>query len=77
MQEMLIANAAVFKARRYFWDNEFSILDCSIAPILWRLSSMDVDLPPKNNPIRRYAKRIFERPSFRKSLTEVEIEIGK
>ena len=77
MQEMLIANAAEFKARRYFWDDEFSVLDCSIAPILWRLSSLDVEIPKSNNPIRRYAKRIFERPSFRKSLTEVEIEMGK
>ena len=78
MQEILITNADVFKAHRYFWGDEFSVLDCSIAPILWRLSSLDVDMPKKsNNPLRRYTKRIFERPSFRKSLTEAEIEIGK
>ena len=78
MQEMLIANADTFKANRFFWDEEFSILDCSIAPILWRLSSLNVDLPKKNSsPIRQYAKRVFERPAFRKSLTEVEAEIGK
>ncbi len=78
MQEMLVANADTFKANRFFWDEEISILDCSIAPILWRLSSLDIDMPQKNSsPIRQYARRIFNRPAFRKSLTEVEAEIDK
>ena len=78
MHEMLMANVSAFKAHRYFWDDEFSILDCSIAPILWRLPSLKVDMPKKSNhPICRYAKHVFERPSFRKSLTEIEAEFGK
>ncbi|MXX98904.1 MAG: stringent starvation protein A [Gammaproteobacteria bacterium] len=78
MHEMLMANASSFKAHRYFWDEEFSMLDCSIAPILWRLPSLKVDMPKKSShPIRQYAMRIFERPTFRKSLTEIELELGK
>ena len=77
IQETLVANASAFKVHRYFWDDEFTILDCSIAPILWRLSSLGVDIPKSGAPIRHYAKRVFERPAFRKSLTEIEAEIGK
>ena len=78
MQDVLLSNASAFKSHRYFWDDEFSLLDCSIAPILWRLPSLKVDIPQKSNhPIRQYTKRIFGRPSFRKSLTEIELEIGK
>ena len=77
MNEILMSNAALFKAHNYFWDDEFSILDCSIAPVLWRLPDLKADLPKRSShPIRRYAQRIFERPSFRKSLTEVEAEIS-
>ena len=78
MHEMLMSNVSAFKAHHYFWDDEFSLLDCSIAPILWRLPNLKADIPSKSSyPIRRYAKRIFERPTFRKSLTEAEAEIGK
>lgn len=78
MHETLMANAALFKAHRYFWDDEISVLDCSLAPILWRLPSLDVSMPKKSNhPIRQYAKRLFGRPTFRKSLTEVEAMMVK
>lgn len=78
MQETLISNVDAFKTHPYVWGDEFSILDCSMAPILWRLSSLNIDIPKgSGHPIRRYTKRIFERPSFRKSLTEVEAEIAK
>jgi len=73
MYEILMSNASSFKKHRYFWDDDFSIIDCSIAPVLWRLPSLRVDMPTRSShPIRRYTKRIFERASFRKSLEHAD-----
>ena len=76
LQETLTANAHMFKAHRYFMNDEFSMLDCSLAPIFWRLPSLKVEMPQKkSHPVYQYTKRIFTRPSFRKSLTEIEAEL--
>ncbi|HBU88240.1 MAG TPA: starvation protein A, partial [Acinetobacter sp.] len=51
----------------------FTILDCMLAPIFLRLNSMGIDLPKQHcRPILLYCKRIFERPSFVKSMTAQE-----
>ncbi|MEL6301250.1 MAG: stringent starvation protein A, partial [Pseudomonadota bacterium] len=45
------------------------------APLLWRLSSYNIDLGKGGEPIEAYMERMFERPSFRASLTELEQEL--
>ena len=59
----------------YFLSQEFSLVDCTIAPILWRLPQYGIELPEKAQPIIDYANRIFERNSFQVSLSETEQEI--
>jgi RNA polymerase-associated protein len=51
---------------------DFSLVDCSLAPLLWRLNHYDVELPRQAKPILDYAERLFARKSFRLSLTEPE-----
>ena len=51
---------------------DFSLVDCSLAPLLWRLDHYDVELPRQAKPILDYAERLFARKSFRLSLTEPE-----
>ncbi|NOR20147.1 MAG: stringent starvation protein A, partial [Xanthomonadales bacterium] len=36
--ESIIASNEVFAMKKYFLSDEFSLVDCTIAPILWRLS---------------------------------------
>jgi RNA polymerase-associated protein len=55
--------------------DEFSLVDCTIAPILWRLPLYNIRLPPQARPIQRYMDEVFSRPSFQASLTEFEQEI--
>ena len=50
-------------------------VDCTIAPILWRLPAFGIKLPPQARPIQRYMDEVFSRPSFQASLTEFEQEI--
>jgi RNA polymerase-associated protein len=70
--ESLINSAEVFSAMPYFLSSEFSLLDCSIAPILWRLPYYGIELPADAKPITRYMKKVFSRPSFQASLSEQE-----
>ena len=52
------------------------MIDCCIAPVLWRLPAMDVELPKKGTKhLRDYMERLFKRKSFQKSLSETEKEL--
>ena len=70
--EAIAASAEVFKAKPFFLSDEFSLVDASIAPILWRLRHYGIELPPQAAPIVKYMNTVFARPAFRVSLTEVE-----
>ena len=54
---------------------EFSLIDCALAPLLWRLPSLGIDIGTPNNAITHYAQRIFNRPGFKNSLSETEKEM--
>lgn len=75
LRESIIASAELFAAERFFLSEDFSLVDCSIAPILWRLPVYGIELGSQAEPIENYMKRVFERPSFQESLTELEQEM--
>jgi RNA polymerase-associated protein len=52
--------------------DEFSLVDCALAPLLWRLDVYGIELPRQARPILDYAERLFARKSFKLSLTEAE-----
>jgi len=73
--EAICASAEVFKAKPFFLSDEFSLVDASIAPILWRLPSYGIELPVQAQPITKYMNAIFARSTFRSCLTEAEREM--
>lgn len=75
LRESIIASAELFAADKFFLSEDFSLVDCSIAPILWRLPVYGIELGSQAEPIEEYMKRVFERPSFQESLTELEQEM--
>lgn len=75
LMESLINVAPVFGSKPFFLSEEFSLLDCYIAPLLWRLPSLEIELPKTAKAIKDYAKRIFDRKSFQTSLTDCEREL--
>ncbi len=76
LRESLITTAPIFDAKPYFMSDEFTLVDCSLAALLWRLPSLGVDLPaPASKLVHDYAERMFERESFQLSLSEVEREL--
>lgn len=77
LTELLMKLVPIFSETPYFLSSEFSLIDCTTAPILWRLSSLGIDLPESATPLKEYAERIFERESFQKSLSEEESFVGE
>jgi RNA polymerase-associated protein len=75
LRESILASVELFAAKQYFLSDEFSLVDCSIAPILWRLPIYGIELGSQAEPIEMYMKRVFERRSFQESLTELEQEM--
>ncbi|MDX1475041.1 MAG: glutathione S-transferase N-terminal domain-containing protein, partial [Reinekea sp.] len=61
LRESLLAIAPVFDDKPYFMSEEFTLVDCCVAPILWRLPSLGIDFPEKQaKAIDKYMERIFE-----------------
>lgn len=76
LRESIIAIAPIFGEKPYFMNDEFSLVDCCVAPILWRLKEVGITLPEKSTrPLHKYMQTMFERDAFRASLTESEMEM--
>lgn len=76
LREGIVAIAPVFNEKPYFMNDEFTLVDCCLVPILWRLPLLDIKLPERSTkPLQKYMKSMFERTSFRESLTEAELEM--
>lgn len=76
LRESLITTVPVFSAMEFFMSESFSIVDASIAPLLWRLPMLGIELPPAAaKEVDKYATRLFSREAFRESLTEEEREM--
>ena len=77
LRALIIAANPIFKEKPFFMNEEFSLVDCCIAPILWRLPQVGIEIPndAKNKPVNEYMKKVFTRDAFIRSLTELEREI--
>ena len=67
LRERILQSAVLFSARPFFLSDEFSLVACSIAPILWRLPLYGIEFGARGEPIEAYLKRVFARRSFRQS----------
>jgi RNA polymerase-associated protein len=76
-RESLLTIASIFEEVPYFMSEEFTLVDCCLAPMLWRLPELGIALPNNRQikPLLDYMDRLFERPSFQESLTDLEREI--
>lgn len=72
LRELLIATLPVFKASKFYLNQEMSLADCAVAPIIYRLPALGVLLPKECKAIEDYGMRIFNNPGFQRSLTAEE-----
>ena len=75
LRDSLSSSAEVFAAKPYFLSDDFSLVDATIAPVLWRLKHYRIELPVQAKPVLDYAERLFERESCQTRLTEAAREL--
>ena len=75
LRDTILQSTDLFKVKPYFLADEFSLVDATIAPILWRLPYYEIDLPPQAQAIDKYGQLLFARPAFREALSEREQEM--
>ena len=69
LSDSLITLSPLFAHKPYFMADEFGWCDVLLAPLLWRLEEMGIELPRAiSRPLFDYQKRVFERDSFQKSV---------
>ncbi|GAB2696377.1 stringent starvation protein SspA [Aliiglaciecola sp. 3_MG-2023] len=76
LREALLSLAPLFAETPFFMSEEFSLVDCYLAPLLWRLPALGIELTGAGSKeVLAYMNRIFARSSFKASLTDQEREI--
>jgi RNA polymerase-associated protein len=65
----------VFLDKPYFLSDEYSLLDCALAPLLWRLPHLGIEVPEQALGLQAYMQRLFKRDSFQASLTDAEKQL--
>ena len=76
LRDSLVTISPIFAEKDYFMNEEFTLVDCCIAPILWRLPSLGIELPEEQcEDILKYMDRLFEREAFQEALSEFEREL--
>ncbi len=75
LKSMLNASLDLFSSNMYFLNDELTVIDCVLAPILWRLEYFGISLGKEQKAITDYMERVFSRETFQNSLSEDEEEM--
>jgi len=75
LKESIIAANDLFKHSDYMFNEELSLVDCTLAPLFWRLPVYGISLGQPGSAVQAYIQRLFSRPSFKASLTRAEREM--
>lgn len=76
MRDNLTAISPIFEQKPFFMSDEYSLIDCCMGPLLWRLNLYGIKLPTSAKPMVKYSERLFERDAFRQSLSDREKEMN-
>ena len=75
LKSMLNASLDLFSSSKYFLNDELTVIDCVLAPILWRLEYFGISLGKEQKAITDYMETVFSRETFQNSLSEDEEEM--
>ncbi len=77
LRDNLTSIAPAFAQMPYFMSEEYSLIDCCVGPLMWRLDEYGIKLPMSAKPLQEYADRLFEREAFQTSMSNVEKEYNE
>lgn len=75
LRESIVSSNELFEVMPFFLSEDYTLVDATIAPLLWRLPVLGIELPAEAKAVADYAERIFSREAFQISLTEAEMEM--
>jgi len=75
LRESIVSSNELFQVMPFFLSEDYTLVDATIAPLLWRLPVLGIELPAEAKAVADYAERIFSREAFQLSLTEAETEM--
>lgn len=76
LKEGLTSTAPVFAAHPFFMSEEYTLMDATLAPLLWRLPALGIELTGvAGKQVNTYAAQMFTRQGFIRSLSEAEREM--
>ena len=76
LQESFITIDPIFSEKPFFMSEDYTLVDCTVAAIFWRLPQLGIELPKaKAGNILAYMDRLFERDAFQASLSDAEREM--
>ena len=77
LQTNMSNSLAMFDNKKFFRNDEFSVLDAVIIPILLRLDHHQIKIPNNkaSKPLFDYIERMQDLPSVKESFTSLEIEL--
>ncbi|VAW65793.1 Stringent starvation protein A [hydrothermal vent metagenome] len=75
LRESIVSSNELFEALPFFLSEEYSLVDSTISPILWRLPVLGIELPEQAQAVKDYMQRIYSRDAFQLSLSESEREM--
>jgi len=72
LRDNLTAIAPVFDQKPFFMSDEYSLIDCCMAPLLWRINTYGIKLPSSAKSLIQYGERLFARDAFQESMSDME-----
>lgn len=77
IRDFLAPMSVLLAKQKYLLNDEFSMLDVAIAPLLWRLDHFGIQLGKESAPLINYSERIFSRPAYKEATTPAEKAMRK
>ena len=77
IRDNLTQLSQILSHQKFLLNDEFSMLDVAIAPLLWRLEHYAIQMGKEAAPMMKYAERLFSRQGFIDALTASERAMRK
>jgi len=75
IRDGLIAISPLFAEQDYAMGDEYSLVDVILAPLLWRLPTLNIMLPKQAQAVEEYSERLFARQAFQDSMSDTERDL--
>jgi RNA polymerase-associated protein len=75
LRDGLIAISPLFEEQNFAMGDDYSLVDVILAPLLWRLPTLNIVLPKQAQAVEEYSERLFARQAFQDSLSDTERDL--